>query len=178
MLCRLPTRKRNDWYSSDLHRWKIFAAWSWIFGRDKKILDRELSAHQRTRSCRVTNQLSRLAKFSAIKNSTNNPNAVDPEEYFAPLKVNRCDILFELTFLIIDRLQPLFELLEPKIEYKGVLLEKVSNQPWFLVDRRFLCPEEFGKAFPDNPAKQNEKSFVLSSDSNISFIKIYSSGGA
>lgn len=33
-----------------------------------------------------------------------------------------CDILFEPTFLIIDRLQPLFKLLEPAIEYKGVQL--------------------------------------------------------
>lgn len=31
-----------------------------------------------------------------------------------------CDILFEPTFLINDRLQPLFKLLEPAIAYKGV----------------------------------------------------------
>lgn len=37
-------------------------------------------------------------------------------------KFSPCDILFEPTFLIADRLQPLFRLLEPAIEYKGVQL--------------------------------------------------------
>ena len=42
--------------------------------------------------------------------------------YYDREKFSPCDFLFEPTFLIIDRLKPLFELLEPAIEYKGVQL--------------------------------------------------------
>lgn len=42
--------------------------------------------------------------------------------YYDRERFSPCDFLFEPTFLIIDRLKPLFELLEPAIEYKGVQL--------------------------------------------------------
>lgn len=40
--------------------------------------------------------------------------------YYGQKKFSPCEILFEPTLLIIDRLKPLFELLEPAIRYKGV----------------------------------------------------------
>lgn len=58
--------------------------------------------------------------------------AEDTVVYYEQERFTPCDILFEPTFLISDRLQPLFKLLEPAIEYKGVQLYrkvKIADSP-------------------------------------------------
>lgn len=50
----------------------------------------------------------------------------DSVAYYAG-KIIECDFLFEPTFLIHDRLQKLFEFLEPDLEFKGVQLYSAEN---------------------------------------------------
>lgn len=61
-------------------------------------------------------------KFPYFTDAQSFANDDDGVIYYEREKFSPCDILFEPTFLIIDRLQSLFELLEPAIEYKGVQL--------------------------------------------------------
>ena len=55
---------------------------------------------------------------------------VDDEVAYYEYKgiVTHCDILFEPTFLINDRLQSLFTFLEPEIKFKGVQLYQFDNR--------------------------------------------------
>ena len=61
-------------------------------------------------------------KFPYFTDAESFASVDDSVIYYEKKKFSPCDILFEPTFLIRDRLQPLFELLEPAIEYKGVQL--------------------------------------------------------
>lgn len=54
----------------------------------------------------------------------------DSVAYYAG-KIIECDLLFEPTFLIHDRLQKLFEFLEPEIKFKGVQLYSAENPKKF-----------------------------------------------
>lgn len=53
-------------------------------------------------------------------------------------KIIECDILFEPTFLIHDRLQKLFEFLEPNLEFKGVQLYNIKNPKNFAMPLYWL----------------------------------------
>ena len=61
-------------------------------------------------------------KFPYFTDAESFANGDDGVTYYEREKFSPCDILFEPTFLIGDKLKPLFELLEPAIEYKGVQL--------------------------------------------------------
>ena len=61
-------------------------------------------------------------KFPYFTDAESFANVDDGVIYYEKEKFSPCDILFEPTLLIIDRLQPLFKLLEPAIDYKGVQL--------------------------------------------------------
>lgn len=61
-------------------------------------------------------------KFPYITDAESFARVEDGVVFYEREKFSPCDILFEPTFLIIDRLQSLFKLLEPAIEYKGVQL--------------------------------------------------------
>lgn len=53
-------------------------------------------------------------------------------------KIIECDLLFEPTFLIHDRLQKLFEFLEPELEFKGVQLYSAENPKKFAMPLYWL----------------------------------------
>ncbi len=61
-------------------------------------------------------------KFPYFTDAESFANGDDGVTYYEREKFSPCDILFEPTFLIGDKLKPLFELLEPAIVYKGVQL--------------------------------------------------------
>ena len=48
--------------------------------------------------------------------------------YESALLFEHCDIIFEPTFMIHDRLQSLFQFLEPELQFKGVQLYESRNQ--------------------------------------------------
>ena len=61
-------------------------------------------------------------KFPYITDAESFAHVDDGVVFYEREKFSPCDILFEPTFLIGDRLQSLFKLLEPSIEFKGVQL--------------------------------------------------------
>lgn len=63
------------------------------------------------------------AKYPYFINEKNFSQIEDSVAYYKG-KYTPCDILFEPTFLIHDRLQSIFQFLEPELEFKGVQLYK------------------------------------------------------
>lgn len=61
----------------------------------------------------------------------------DSVAYYAG-KIIECDFLFEPTFLIHDRLQKLFEFLEPDLEFKGVQLYNIKSPKDFAMPLYWL----------------------------------------